>query len=288
MPGVIYKIKNKFGNSLLYPIWKMLHNTEAQALRSNTQYKNIHKGERCFILGNGPSLKLEQLDLLEDEYVFTVNQFARSEQVRSVRPNYHFWADPIFFKDEGSDASKEIVKTMIDVGQYNSDFVSFFPINEMDFVQRNGIDKKIHTGYFYSPLSLESGMINNIDYSKFTPGFGTVVQWCITMAIYMGFKEIYLLGCDHTGLMVQFKTALRKMDETEYAYKYSDVEKKRMEDMVDKQGMEVLTFAYYNSTVEYRLLYEFCKKKNINLVNCSSVTVIDSIPRMRLTDVFNK
>lgn len=33
-------------------------------------YKGIHEGQRCFIIGNGPSLKPEDLDLLEHEYTF--------------------------------------------------------------------------------------------------------------------------------------------------------------------------------------------------------------------------
>ena len=34
-------------------------------------YKNIHKGERCFIIGTGPSLKTEDLDKLKDEFTFS-------------------------------------------------------------------------------------------------------------------------------------------------------------------------------------------------------------------------
>ena len=34
--------------------------------------------------------------------------------------------------------------------------------------------------------------------------------------------------------------------------------------------------------------FEYCKKRNIKLVNCSSTTVIDSIPRDALTNVLKK
>jgi len=38
------------------------------------QFKNKHQGERCFILGNSPSLQEESLSLLKDETVFIVNK----------------------------------------------------------------------------------------------------------------------------------------------------------------------------------------------------------------------
>ena len=35
--------------------------------------KDIHKGERCFIIGNGPSLNKLDLSKIKDEYTFGVN-----------------------------------------------------------------------------------------------------------------------------------------------------------------------------------------------------------------------
>ena len=32
------------------------------------KYKNVHKGKRVFLIGNGPSLAKTNLDLIKDEY----------------------------------------------------------------------------------------------------------------------------------------------------------------------------------------------------------------------------
>jgi hypothetical protein len=37
-------------------------------------FKNIHEGKRCFIIGNGPSLKTEDLEKLKNEYTFAANK----------------------------------------------------------------------------------------------------------------------------------------------------------------------------------------------------------------------
>lgn len=46
--------------------------------KENSAFRNIHNGERCFILGNGPSIKFVDFSQLENEYVFTVNQMPRN------------------------------------------------------------------------------------------------------------------------------------------------------------------------------------------------------------------
>ena len=42
--------------------------------RKLRKLKNKYKGKRCFIMGNGPSLKAEDLELLKDEYCFGQNK----------------------------------------------------------------------------------------------------------------------------------------------------------------------------------------------------------------------
>ena len=39
-----------------------------------TQLKDVHKDQRCFIIGNGPSLKVTDLTRLEDEFTFGLNR----------------------------------------------------------------------------------------------------------------------------------------------------------------------------------------------------------------------
>ena len=54
--------------------------------------KNIHKGERCFILGTGPGLNDLDLSFLEDEITIGMNTILRKED---VTPNYIVIADTI-------------------------------------------------------------------------------------------------------------------------------------------------------------------------------------------------
>ena len=124
-----------------------------------------------------------------------------------------------------------------------------------------------------------------MDYSKVVPAFGTVVQYAITLAIYMGFTEIYLLGCDNTGILVTINSILKNNMNDMYSYSVGNEEKERMEKMVSINGLEEYCKSYLYTLQDYRRLYEYCYKKNIKLVNCSSTTVLDSIPKMSLDRV---
>lgn len=44
------------------------------SIKNNAKFHNMHLGERCFVLGNGPSLKDVNFSLLKDEFVFTCNR----------------------------------------------------------------------------------------------------------------------------------------------------------------------------------------------------------------------
>ena len=58
-------------------------------LDGNKKFKDTHRGERCFIVGNGPSIKQQDLSLLKDEIVFCVNQCVRNEQFTAMNPQYY-------------------------------------------------------------------------------------------------------------------------------------------------------------------------------------------------------
>jgi hypothetical protein len=51
-----------------------LHPWRQESRRRMLRFKNVHRGERCFIIGNGPSLKQTDLVKLRDEFTFGMNR----------------------------------------------------------------------------------------------------------------------------------------------------------------------------------------------------------------------
>ena len=289
MKDVSIKLKNLKARYFHYFLMCKWFPETRELLRRNEQYKNKFKGERCFILGNGPSLKTDDLSLLKNEYVFTVNQSVRLPQFKDIKSNFHFWADENFFKiDKNKPEDMELLDTMLSVSDGNPDIQCFFPVQQMQFINHFEIDKHMNVNYFYSNQVLYDGYDKEMDFTKPIPGFGTVVHWCIAMAVYMGFSEIYLLGCDNTGIVVNIKSLLRTNDDTDYGYEVSENEKKRLEALLERNNLEAYLKTYLLTVQDYRRLYKYCSDRNIKLVNCSSQTVIDSVPRKSLTDVLSQ
>lgn len=283
---MLYRTRNFLLNNVVFNRNVRCNKRINHLLESNKAFKDIHHGDRCFILGNGPSLKMEDFDLLEGETVFTVNQINRLTNYDKLHSKYHFWVDGNFFNiDLNKPEDMELLNIMSNMG--TEETTCFFPLEREAFCREHKLDEKLNLHYFASKprLTLYEGFDLPIDFTKYLPGFGTVVQYCICMAIYMGFSEIYLLGCDNTGIMVTLKSALKMNDSSDYAYVISDNEKKRMENLLNRNSIEQYAIDYAQTLTAYRILYEYCSKRGIKLINCSSRTVIDSIPRKSLKQV---
>ena len=176
---------------------------------------------------------------------------------------------------------------MLSVSDDNPDIQCFFPLQQIEFIKKFKIDQKQNVNFFYSNLISYDGYDKDFDFTRPILGFGTVVHWCIAMAVYMGFSEIYLLGCDNTGIVVNIKSMLKTNDDADYGYEVSENDKKRMEANLQNSSLEAYLDTYMLTIKDYRRLNEYCSRRKIKLVNCSSQTVIDSVPRMRLVDVLN-
>lgn len=162
-----------------------------------TAFRNKHAGERCFILGNGPSLNETDLSLLKGETVFGCNGVFLLFDRIDWRPAYYTCVDTRVLPDRAAD-----IKAMLDA---DPDMNAFFPARLDD-----------HTGgatqptralipdgpgrYFFSE---RAASMANPPWSMFSPDPGaylvqphTVTITMLQLAAHMGFSEIYLVGCD--------------------------------------------------------------------------------------------
>ena len=131
------------------------------------KYKNLHKGKRCFILGNGPSLADVDLSQLEDEFTFGSNRIYLS----GFTPTFYACVNPLVlaqFRDE--------------IDAINT--VKFLAPSELDGRGHNILDTSLREPMFSSP----EGPI--------WEGH-TVTYVLLQLAFYMGFDEVILLGVDH-------------------------------------------------------------------------------------------
>ncbi len=280
-----YILKNKYQKLR----WTFQRNGYYKSvLLNNKMLKDSHCGERCFILGNGPSLKSYDLCCLKDEFVFAVNDFVRFPIVESVKPDAYVLADPKFFdldvsKNEQDRIFCEKVKLLSTI---NNEVKMFLPIDNLKQFSTFGWENKDSIYYFAPYLYFYTNYDEVIDFSRQIPGVQNVVQYCIMLAIYMGFKEIYLLGTDQTNILGNLKAYISS-DISEYAYELVGDEKKWKHKKLIEYPLVTTLKGYARIFELYDEINKYCIKRNIKLFNCAPETMIDSIPKFDFLSLFS-
>ncbi|HEX8023210.1 6-hydroxymethylpterin diphosphokinase MptE-like protein [Mucilaginibacter sp.] len=146
--------------------------------------KDKYKGERCFIIGNGPSLNNIDLTKLKDEYTFGVNAIYLNYEKMNFHPTFYVLEDYAVAEDRADE-----------INNYNEaeyKFIGYF----LNYVIKD-TPKRITTNVYISAYE-----------ELFTPTFsenclegigvgGTVSFQCMQLAFYLGFSKVYLVGFDH-------------------------------------------------------------------------------------------
>ena len=253
-------------------------------IQKNKRFFNTHAGERCFILGNGPSLKDINLELLENEFVFTVNNFALVDDYKKVKTNVHLWADLSFFelrKDQKYN-HEELMDNYRKIADEHP--ICFMLEDAYDFVTTNKLDEILDINYFSIFESIDSSYRTHFDISRVISCYTTVVQYAISIAVYMGFKEIYLLGCDSTNIISLINCAMDISVENMHAYKNDDVNI-RYKELLNHWSMTDVFYDQYYLFEGFKTLKNECDKRGIKLINCSTSTLVNELPRVSLLDI---
>nr|WP_309098437.1 6-hydroxymethylpterin diphosphokinase MptE-like protein [Fredinandcohnia onubensis] len=183
---ILIKSYNKLVNTRENIRYHLNKNNMKFYTKKNLELKNKHKGERCFILGNGPSLKGMDLTKIQNEKIFAVNFFAKSYLFPQIQPTYYCMLDGAFGQAKHIDDAIHILNAV------NANFLlGEWAIKAFEHFDTS--QKKIY--YSFSSL-IQYGDSTCYDFAKITTGSPNVINHCIKWALFMGFDEIYLLGCD--------------------------------------------------------------------------------------------
>lgn len=139
----------------------------------------------CFIIGNGPSLKDVDLTLLNEYPSFTVNRFY--EKPGLFRATYHVLIDPAFGEGTGFETLKNIYRLSKKTKMILND--RFYKKMEHEKMT-DGRTYFVHLGY------VQHKEFVSCDMEHCMTGALNVLPVAIECAIWMGYKKIFLLGCD--------------------------------------------------------------------------------------------
>jgi hypothetical protein len=178
-----YLYKNNFMSTQLIEEPGRFFSSSGKRLQS---LKNKFEGQRCFIVGNGPSLNKHDLKLLKDEYSFGVNSIFYMTEKNGFKPTFYVVEDGHVINDN-----------LEEIKKFKTDFKFLPSVERFKFLgDTDTIFLNFNRG-FYEPLSPNFNM----------PRFSSIadkVVYCgqsvtiinLQLAYYMGFSEVYLIGMD--------------------------------------------------------------------------------------------
>lgn len=233
--------------------------------------RNKYKGQRCFLIGNGPSICEKDLLMLANEITFGCNKIHKMTEFK-----------PTFFGCIDREVTEVAGKEMFEANHYY--FTSRFCLKAL---REQGIDEGqiILSRYKWirddfprddegRVVQLISGNIMNYTY----PITASVIVYLYELAFWMGFSDIYLVGVDMT-------LEVGKVEHFDKGY-FSEQEMSE----VDKKLVEVLELYGYSSVHEmseqsFNAIQKHAQEHNINIVNCTRGGDLNIFERKTLEEV---
>jgi hypothetical protein len=141
------------------------------------ELKDSRKGERCFIIGNGPSLKKTDLSRLRNEYTFGMNRFYLMFPELGFQTSYFVSINDLVVEQCAADLHKLDIPTFL------------------AWHNRKWVQPRRDLYYLFSTYTGEK-FATDIR-GRLWEG-ATVTYVAMQIAFYLGFSQVILIGVDHS------------------------------------------------------------------------------------------
>lgn len=230
--------------------------------RRLASYKGKYEGQRCFLIGNGPSLKSEDLDRLRNEVTFGCNLIYKIYDQTRWRPTFYCISDSGVTRTNSYGIAENMDGTTLMIREFAYRYMKVKP-------------PAVCLPY----ISIEGYKVKGNMLAYHYISHSTVMSMLVELAIYMGFKEIYLIGVDGTGSSAKgshFTDNYFSKEMKEYA---DNIKKKILKNYVpDAQAAKLQK----RSMDTYGLLRKYAETHGIKILNATRGGVLEVFERADL------
>ena len=220
------------------------------------ELKKKYDGERCFIVATGPSLTIADLETISGEYSFSMNSICKLFDQTTWRPTYFGIQDSLVYEKLESTILKDVKCPILVGSNLKDDFA----------IPEEFIEFPFNHYYHEAQKDINNYYVNFSDdcYAIVYDGY-SVTYSLLQIAIYMGFKEIYLLGTD------------------------CNYELGKKNHIVDSGYVDPNAYSSYKRLmVGYEMLKEYIDQHDVKVVNCTRGGKLEIFPREELGDVLKR
>jgi hypothetical protein len=239
-------------------------------LQQNEPLRNRHQGQRCFIVATGPSIKQQPIHLLAGEQVIGVSNLFVHPDCKTIRPQY--WCVAPHHKPITEEAWQIWLGEM---AAGTGDATMFFGLSDL---QRND-QQAAFAGRAKHYLGFGSGLLDQmtahgVDLTRPLQSPQGVTIMALYAALFMGFSDIYLLGCDHDWIL-HLNQSTHFYEEKEHALNRTGY------DEWFSNGVDEYFRDYLTLWKQYRAIKKIADDRGIKIHNATAGGMLDVFPRVQ-------
>jgi len=269
LPPAVFRLLSYY-----HPLALGFYLTHLAVLRANRQLHNRHPGERCFILCNGPSVNEQDIRPLRGETVFSVSNGYRHPDYQYISPKYHCVPQITY----ATLPPERAVEWFREMDQSIGDAEMFLDRQEWPLVQQHHLFSGRATHFVCMGKNHFLANTGIPDLTGIIPRVQTVPIMVLMIAMYMGFRDIYLLGVDHDWFVKK-----------EYRYFYGQGVT-TTDSTLTRDGILLTTLwdelpAVSRVWEQYRAIKRIAQANGVRIYNATHGGMLDEFERVRLEDV---
>ena len=265
---------------------------DRKILSNNLELKGKYVGQRCFMIGAGPSIADIDLSRLKQEYTFVVNEFENNKHHQALKPTFHLISESNYFNENGPEYWQGRFKEKSRV--ISTDTTMIINLKAIPFINKYGLFKQHKIYYIGTQGIFSNNLPFNINLDHYVPSPKNSILMCIMAAVWMGFNEIYLIGCEHSFLA----QPLGKSQTLGFSHSYEDetsnLDTADNETLKKYLDLKTLSFTYEDHIAQilqlfknYRLFYQKVKQlyPNTKIFNATPNSFLDVFPFKKLEEI---
>lgn len=238
------------------------------------------EGDSIMVMGNGPSLAqslAEHPEEFKAKPLLAVNFAANTKEFFELRPRYYLLADPVFFSRgttgveqlfHNFDAVKWPMTLFVPRGKKIVPRSEWIEVREFNFVGIEGAKWLRNFAY---------------DHKLGMPRPRNVLIPSIMAALWMGYKNVYITGADHSWTKTLDVNDRNEVVSVQpHFYKDSDAEHQRVASVYKNIRLHELLLSFHIAFKAYFDVEAYARHIGANVYNATPGSFIDAFPRKSL------
>ena len=218
--------------------------------------KGAKSGTRAWIIGNGPSLRMADLECLKNEVTIASNKIYLAFGKTNWHPTYYTISDYLVWEKV-----RRCISRYVDIVHISS---------RLPLYRKKNVRSFRALRRFVEPKKGIRGFSSDLGVGAFEGGTVTFVN--LQFAVHLGCDPIYLIGCDHSYRQPEQKTSKQRTFEVGREQNHFDPSYRRKGEIVNYASIPRMEDAY-------RCTFEFAEANGITIMNLTRGGELEVFPR---------